>query len=90
VWVKEREQILDGEVKLSLHILFLLAIQGSVHSFLIFHICMPIHTQSSVKCYHKQEGLVEAIVWHLRFILTIKSQVSPILGHHVDIWEGFF
>jgi hypothetical protein len=29
-------------------------------------------------------------VLHLRFVLTIKSQVSPILSHHVDIWEGLF
>jgi hypothetical protein len=93
VWVREREQILDGEVNCHSMFYFRWLSKDLFILFSVFHICMPIHTQSSVQCYHKQEGSVKAIVGldvlHLRFVLTIKSQVSSILGHHVDIWEGF-
>jgi capsular polysaccharide biosynthesis protein len=51
VWVREIEQILDKELKLSVHALFSLGMQESVHSFLIFSNIYTLHTQSSVQCY---------------------------------------
>jgi hypothetical protein len=94
VWVREREQILDRELKLSLHVLFLLAFQGSVHSFLsVSHMYAHTHTIFSLVL-SKQEGSVEAIVWHgclASQICTYNKIISfSDFRPHVDIWEGLF
>jgi hypothetical protein len=68
--------------------------QSSVNIFSVVKYCMPIHTifswvlSQTTKVQLNLLGVMDVL--HFRFILTRKSRVSQILGHHLDILEGFF